>query len=89
MNILGTRVSPTSYKKVANQVVEWAQKAESRAICIANVHVLMEAYDSREFAKEMDTADLVTRMACPWYGCFVLKELKVKPVFMGQRSCCM
>jgi len=76
MNILGTRVSPTSYKKVANQVVEWAQKAESRAICIANVHVLMEAYDSREFAKEMDTADLVTPDGMPLVWMLRLKGVK-------------
>ena len=76
MKILGTPVSPTSYESAANQMVEWAKKAESRAICIANVHVLMEAYDSREFAKGMDTADLVTPDGMPLVWMLRLKGVK-------------
>ena len=44
--ILGSRVDPTSYEQAVQQVITWARDHESRYVCVANVHVIMEAYDS-------------------------------------------
>lgn len=63
--ILGSRVDPISYTQAVHQVVAWAQHHESRYVCAANVHMLMEAYDSPEFQSVVNTADLVTPDGMP------------------------
>ena len=63
--ILGSRVDPISYAQATQQVVAWAQQHESRYVCAANVHMLMEAYDSPEFQNVVNGADLVTPDGMP------------------------
>ena len=63
--ILGSRVDPISYAQAIHQVVVWAQQHESRYVCAANVHMLMEAYDSPEFQNVVNGADLVTPDGMP------------------------
>lgn len=63
--ILGTRVDPTSYEAATSLVLAWAQGGESRTVCAANVHVIMEAHDSPEFQKMVNSADLVTPDGMP------------------------
>ena len=63
--ILGSRVDPISYAQALHQVVFWAQRHESRYVCAANVHMLMEAYDSPEFQNVVNGADLVTPDGMP------------------------
>ena len=63
--ILGSRVDPTSYEQAVQQVITWARDHESRYVCAANVHVIMEAYDSIEFRQIVNEADLVTPDGMP------------------------
>jgi N-acetylglucosaminyldiphosphoundecaprenol N-acetyl-beta-D-mannosaminyltransferase len=63
--ILGSRVDPVSYARAVQQVITWAQHHESRYVCVANVHTLMEAYDSPEFQNVVNAADLVTPDGMP------------------------
>jgi N-acetylglucosaminyldiphosphoundecaprenol N-acetyl-beta-D-mannosaminyltransferase len=63
--IIGTQVDPTSYTAATAQILGWAQKRESRYVCIANVHVVMEAYDSPAFQAQVNAADLVTPDGMP------------------------
>jgi N-acetylglucosaminyldiphosphoundecaprenol N-acetyl-beta-D-mannosaminyltransferase len=63
--ILGARIDPTSYESATTQVLKWAQHRESRYICVANVHTVMEAYDSPEFQDVVNAADLVTPDGIP------------------------
>jgi len=63
--ILGTRVDPTSYENASSLVLAWAQKGESRNVCAANVHVIMEAHDSPEFQMMVNAADLITPDGMP------------------------
>ncbi len=63
--ILGVRVDPTSYAAATAQVEMWAQNAESRYVCAANVHMVMEAYDSPSFKDIVNSADLVTPDGMP------------------------
>ena len=63
--ILGSRVDPVSYAQATQQVVAWAQGHESHYVCAANVHMLMEAYDSPEFQQVVNGADLVTPDGMP------------------------
>jgi len=60
ISILGVRVNPTSYAAVVKQVPGWANSAERRHVCAANVHMLMEAYDSSDYMSVVNAADFVT-----------------------------
>lgn len=59
-HILGMRVDATSYQDATQRVIDWAKAAESRYVCAANVHMVMEAYDQGEFSRTINNADLVT-----------------------------
>jgi len=63
--ILGTRVDPTSYEDATRKVLEWALAEESRYVCVANVHVIMEAYDDPTYRAVLNSADLVTPDGMP------------------------
>jgi N-acetylglucosaminyldiphosphoundecaprenol N-acetyl-beta-D-mannosaminyltransferase len=63
--ILGTRTDSTSYSDAAMRVLAWAGTPESRYVCVANVHVTMEAYDSAEYRAIVNGADLVTPDGMP------------------------
>jgi N-acetylglucosaminyldiphosphoundecaprenol N-acetyl-beta-D-mannosaminyltransferase len=58
--IIGTRVDATSYADAVRQVVDWAKLGESRYLCCANVHMLMEAHDEAAYHEVLRHADLVT-----------------------------
>ena len=62
---LGTKVHGTSYAAATAQIIEWAKRGESRSVCVANVHTVMEAYDAREFQGVINGADLVTPDGMP------------------------
>jgi N-acetylglucosaminyldiphosphoundecaprenol N-acetyl-beta-D-mannosaminyltransferase len=59
--ILGSPVHRTSHADATQLVLAWAAGGESRTVCLANVHMIMEAYDAPGFRAVLDAADLV----CP------------------------
>jgi N-acetylglucosaminyldiphosphoundecaprenol N-acetyl-beta-D-mannosaminyltransferase len=63
--ILGTRTDATSYSDAATRVLAWADSPGSRYVCVANVHVTMECYDSAEYRAVVNSADLVTPDGMP------------------------
>lgn len=63
--ILGSRVDPTSYSEATTQVLTWTSEFIGRYICVANVHMIMEAFDSPEFQSIVNQADLVTPDGMP------------------------
>ena len=65
MRILGVSVHATSYKAAVTQITSWAEMNESRYVCAANVHMIMEAYDLRSFMQVVNDADLVTPDGMP------------------------
>jgi N-acetylglucosaminyldiphosphoundecaprenol N-acetyl-beta-D-mannosaminyltransferase len=65
MKILGVSVHATSYLAAVTQITSWAEMNESRYVCAANVHMVMEAYDSRSFMQVVNAADLVTPDGMP------------------------
>ncbi len=58
--ILGVRVDATSYRDATDRALAWARADESRYVCVANAHVVMEAHDSPAFRRIVSGADLVT-----------------------------
>lgn len=75
--ILGMRVHPTSFEDATRLVLSWAARRESRYVCIANVHMVMEAYDSPSFQRLVNEADLVTPDGMPL--AWMLRHLKKQP----------
>lgn len=59
------RVDPTSYAEATAKVLSWAQAGESRYVCVANVHMVMEAHDDPHFRALVNAADLVTPDGMP------------------------
>jgi len=74
--ILGVRVDATSYADASARILAWARAGESRMVCAANVHVVMEAFDSPQFAAALARADLVTPDGMPlvWYMRATLRQ---------------
>jgi N-acetylglucosaminyldiphosphoundecaprenol N-acetyl-beta-D-mannosaminyltransferase len=63
--ILGMRVDATSYQHASQQVIGWAQRSESRYVCVAAVNNVMQARDDTRFLRVMNGADLVTPDGMP------------------------
>jgi N-acetylglucosaminyldiphosphoundecaprenol N-acetyl-beta-D-mannosaminyltransferase len=59
------KVSSTSYVHASQAIREWAQQGASKYVCVASVNNVMEAYDSPEFQRIMNEADLVTPDGIP------------------------
>lgn len=63
--ILGMRVDAGTYADMADQIVDWGSRNESRYVCVANVHMVMETVDSADFRRMVNEADLVTSDGVP------------------------
>jgi N-acetylglucosaminyldiphosphoundecaprenol N-acetyl-beta-D-mannosaminyltransferase len=64
-SVLDINISETSYEAATQRIQNWSARHESRYVCAANVHMLMEAYDSPAFAGMVNNADLVTPDGMP------------------------
>ena len=64
-SVININVNEISYEAATRQIQVWSTRRESRYVCVANVHMLMEAFDSSEFAKVVNGADLVTPDGVP------------------------
>ncbi|MBO9542808.1 WecB/TagA/CpsF family glycosyltransferase [bacterium] len=63
--ILGAPVSALKCDQLVNQMVKWAESRESRVVCVANVHMVMEAHSDPTFCQVLEAADLVTPDGMP------------------------
>ena len=64
-SVINIKVDKTNYEAATRQIRSWAQARESRYVCVANVHMLMEAYDSTKFRDILNDADMVTPDGMP------------------------
>ncbi len=46
-------------------IIQWASERKSKTVCVANVHMLMEAHWNPEFANVLKDADIVTPDGMP------------------------
>lgn len=74
--VLGMRVDATSYEDAARRVARWAGEGRSAYVCVATVHMVMEAFDSAPFRGVVNRADLVTPDGRPLV--WALKALGVR-----------
>lgn len=75
-SILGIPVNETSYAEATERIRSWVAVRESRAVYAANVHVIMEAYDDKEFKKILNRADLVAPDGMPLVWMMRLNGIK-------------
>jgi N-acetylglucosaminyldiphosphoundecaprenol N-acetyl-beta-D-mannosaminyltransferase len=64
-SILGMRVHATNYVDVVQRIASWARGRESKYVCEAPIHMVMESYDSPEYRDVINGADLVTPGGMP------------------------
>jgi N-acetylglucosaminyldiphosphoundecaprenol N-acetyl-beta-D-mannosaminyltransferase len=65
IKVLGSQIHPATYLATVALISEWAKAGESRYVCAANVHMVMEAHDHPEFRQVVNSADLVTPDGMP------------------------
>lgn len=75
-NVIGVPVSALSLKKQIDKMIEWAKARKSRSVCIANVHMLIEAHRNPQFEQVLREADLVAPDGMPLV--WMLKLLGVR-----------
>lgn len=75
-HVVGMRVDATSYEDTSHRVVQWARMGRSAYVCVANVHMAMETFDSISFRQTVNGADLVTPDGRPLV--WALKSLGVR-----------
>ena len=64
-HILGMRVDCTTYDQAVQKIIKVVRNGGYGYVCVANVHVLMEAYDDAEFRKIVNSAQIVTPDGMP------------------------
>lgn len=74
--ILGSRIDATSLDDATQRILGWARARDSKMVCIANVHMVMEAYDSPAFRKLLNNSDLNTSDGMPLV--WVMRKLGLK-----------
>jgi len=65
IKVIGSPVTASPFDAQIKMMVEWANSHESKVVCVANVHMLMEAYRHPEFFSVLKNADIVTPDGMP------------------------
>jgi N-acetylglucosaminyldiphosphoundecaprenol N-acetyl-beta-D-mannosaminyltransferase len=63
--LLGMKLDSSSYGEATNKIIAWAKSGESRTICAASAHMVMEAYDSPVVRTAVNGMDLVVSDGMP------------------------
>jgi N-acetylglucosaminyldiphosphoundecaprenol N-acetyl-beta-D-mannosaminyltransferase len=63
--VLDFQITALRFDDQIQTILSWAQERQSRTVCVANVHMLMEAHWNPEFANLLDQADMVTPDGMP------------------------
>lgn len=63
--VLNSPVTALRFDKQIHTMLDWASRRESRIVCVANVHMLMEAHWNSKMAEVLNSADLVTPDGMP------------------------
>jgi N-acetylglucosaminyldiphosphoundecaprenol N-acetyl-beta-D-mannosaminyltransferase len=58
-------VAVSSYEKVVQRCLAWAQARESRTLCFSTVHMIMEAVDDPAFLRRLNLIDIVNPDGMP------------------------
>ncbi|HIK53827.1 MAG TPA: WecB/TagA/CpsF family glycosyltransferase [Synechococcales cyanobacterium M55_K2018_004] len=64
-NVIGFPVTAMPFDRQMDTIIDWAGDRLSRVVCVANVHMLMEAHTNSAFAEVLYSADIVTPDGMP------------------------
>jgi N-acetylglucosaminyldiphosphoundecaprenol N-acetyl-beta-D-mannosaminyltransferase len=64
-DVIGFPVTAMPFERQIDLMTHWAKEHHSKAVCVANVHMLIEAYQHPDFAEVLHAADLVTPDGMP------------------------
>ncbi len=64
-SVIGFPVTALPFEKQISLILQWSKVRCSKVVCIANVHMLVEAYQHSNFAVVLKSADLVTPDGMP------------------------
>lgn len=65
LDIIGTQVSTEPFDVLTGMILGWAREHKSKFVCVANTHMLVEAYQKPSFSEVLKSADLVTPDGMP------------------------
>lgn len=75
VRILQSQISTGSFQEMVEEIFFLSQEAKGSYVCVANVHMLIEAVRDKEFARVLNNADLATpdgapvaKIMKPFYG---------------------
>jgi N-acetylglucosaminyldiphosphoundecaprenol N-acetyl-beta-D-mannosaminyltransferase len=63
--VIGFPVTALPFNAQIDLISRWARHRISKAVCVANVHMLIEAHSNSDFASVLEKADLVTPDGMP------------------------
>ena len=63
--ILSIQVNATTYEDTVREIMSFVGQNKGRYVCVSNVHMCMEAFDSLEFNKVVNNAALVVPDGLP------------------------
>ncbi|MGZ0706952.1 WecB/TagA/CpsF family glycosyltransferase [Coraliomargarita sp. W4R53] len=64
-NVIGQRLDATSYEDATQRVIAWGKAACSVYVCVTNVHVVMEGWDSADYSQIINDGSLITPDGMP------------------------
>ena len=76
ISVVRTWINATSYANATENICRWTQEKRNSFICAANVHMVMEAWDTPDFSKIVNSADMVTPDGMPLVWMLRLKGVK-------------
>lgn len=79
VNVIGSPVTASRFDDQIETMLEWASSYKSKVVCVANVHMLTEAYWHSELSEVLKSADLVTPDGMPLVWMMKLMGARSKP----------
>lgn len=64
-NVIGFPITALPFDAQIDLMLQWAGDRLSKVVCVANVHMLMEAHSNPEFASVLSNADVITPDGMP------------------------
>lgn len=65
LNLIGSPVTALPFDEQIETMLQWAKRRVTRVVCVANVHMLMEAYWQSDFGSVLKDADMITPDGMP------------------------
>lgn len=82
-SVIGYPVAALPFQEQISLMMKWAKERVGKAVYIANVHMLVEAYKNAQFSDILSKADLITPDGMPLVWMLKLQECVSKIEWLG------